>query len=280
MSPEQRKIIVHCHLFKNAGTTFDWSLARNFGEDFMDHRDSESMRRGAEYLGPLLEEYDNLRAISSHAIRFPLPELPDTRLFPAIILRHPIDRVSSVYSFERKQKKMQTPGAINAGRMSFPEYVMWRMDHTQSAGTIRNAQTRACLDKQKNVIFEADFHAAKKRIRNTDLLCVIDYYDQCMVLFEEALRPHFPHIDLSFVRKNVTRQRASRLEHRINHVNTELGLEIADTLSINNHWDLRLYREAEKIVQHRMATLPDFDRLLDDFRSRCENLQPKEEVAS
>ena len=35
----RRKVIIHKHLFKNAGTTFDWSLHKNFGNDFCDHRD-------------------------------------------------------------------------------------------------------------------------------------------------------------------------------------------------------------------------------------------------
>ena len=33
------------HIFKNAGTTFDWSLRNNFGEGFLDHREDVLMRR-------------------------------------------------------------------------------------------------------------------------------------------------------------------------------------------------------------------------------------------
>jgi len=32
-----RHVLVHAHIFKNAGTTFDFSLSRFFGHDFVDH---------------------------------------------------------------------------------------------------------------------------------------------------------------------------------------------------------------------------------------------------
>ena len=41
-----RPVILHCHLFKNAGSTLDWSLQRQFGSTFIDHRDGDSMRFG------------------------------------------------------------------------------------------------------------------------------------------------------------------------------------------------------------------------------------------
>ena len=34
-----RNVILHYHLFKNAGSTLDWSLQRQFGAGFVDHRD-------------------------------------------------------------------------------------------------------------------------------------------------------------------------------------------------------------------------------------------------
>ena len=40
-----RHIILHGHIFKNAGTTFDWSLQKNFGKNFLDHRKDLLMRR-------------------------------------------------------------------------------------------------------------------------------------------------------------------------------------------------------------------------------------------
>ncbi|HDR50798.1 MAG TPA: hypothetical protein ENN90_04130, partial [Mariniphaga anaerophila] len=67
----KRKVIIHKHLFKNAGTTFDWSLHNNFGTDFCDHRDDEPMRKeGQPYLIRYLKEHPNIKALSSHHVWF------------------------------------------------------------------------------------------------------------------------------------------------------------------------------------------------------------------
>ena len=43
-----RHVILHGHIFKNAGTSFDWSLERSFGEAFVDHREDKLMREGRD----------------------------------------------------------------------------------------------------------------------------------------------------------------------------------------------------------------------------------------
>ena len=267
MDSKKRTIIVHCHMFKNAGTSLDWSLQRCFGDDFLDHRDGENMKKGAEYLGPFLQQHSNLKAISSHHIRFPLPELPNTQMLPAFILRHPIDRVGSVYSFERKQEA-NTPGAINAKKMSFQEYVVWRMEPTVG-GVMRNFQTRSCLNKQKNIIREIDFKFAQKRIQKAPLVCLVDNYDECMVLFEQAIRPYYPGIDLSYVRQNVSKGRESSMEKRINKIFSDLGLEVSNEILVNNHWDLQLYLEAKKIIKKSISAVSNFTDLISSFQERC-----------
>ena len=35
----KKDVIVHIHIFKNAGSSFDSSLRENFGKNFVDHRD-------------------------------------------------------------------------------------------------------------------------------------------------------------------------------------------------------------------------------------------------
>ena len=42
----RRHVLIHAHLFKNAGTTFDFSLQRSFGEQFVDHRDDAGWHAG------------------------------------------------------------------------------------------------------------------------------------------------------------------------------------------------------------------------------------------
>ena len=63
-------------MFKNAGTSFDWSLRRSFGDAFIEHHDDDAMRKGADYLEPFLLDRPHIKALSSHWITFPLPIPP------------------------------------------------------------------------------------------------------------------------------------------------------------------------------------------------------------
>ena len=63
----ERHVLLHAHMFKNAGTSLDASLRQSFGAAFVDHRDDESMRLGAQYLGPYIENHAEMLALRDAA---------------------------------------------------------------------------------------------------------------------------------------------------------------------------------------------------------------------
>ena len=135
-----RYVIAHGHIFKNAGTSFDSALRGAFGEGFLDHRDDAAMRNGgAAHLRELLERNPTLKAISSHHLCSPLPQESDICYLPVYFLRDPIERVVSVYNFERKQP-ISTLGSKMAKEMNLIDYVRWRLEPGVPP-TIRNFQT-------------------------------------------------------------------------------------------------------------------------------------------
>ncbi|RJQ50273.1 MAG: hypothetical protein C4526_12310 [Nitrospiraceae bacterium] len=267
----KRTVIIHCHIFKNAGHTFDWSLKNNFGESFLDHRDSEKMKRGAGYLGGFISESRNLKALSSHHIRFPLPDVPDVRLLPAIILRHPIDRLGSIYLYERKHEGQYTHDA-DSKKISLQEFMLQRIS-SERPGVISNFQTRFCLDRDPHAVNEKEFKLALERVGKMPLLGLVDYYDESMVLFEETLRPYYPDIDLSYAGQNISLSGEKNLEQRIRAIFDVLGIETLDTLLAGNHWDLMLYLETKSILRKRIREMPDFTGKLNDFYRRCLSLR-------
>jgi hypothetical protein len=99
-----RNVILHSHIFKNAGSTFDWSLKRNFGERFVDHRDDEAMLSGKmEHLDQFLSGHPQVVALSSHRIHFRVSGWNQLRFHVVRILRDPIERARSVYNFDRQR---------------------------------------------------------------------------------------------------------------------------------------------------------------------------------
>ena len=265
-----RPVLLHCHLFKNAGTTLDWSLQRQFGGRFKDHRDDDEMRRGAEYLGPYIARHPGLDAISSHHVRFPLPHSEDIELLPILALRHPIDRARSVYDFERRQDA-QTPGAIKARELSFPDYIRWRMQ-PDSEPTVRNFHCASLTSEFSRPITEEDCLIALARLADIPLLVLVERYDESMLLLEHKLERVFPGIDLAYVPQNVTTTRDSSLEQRIQNVYRELGPELEREFREANHWDVQLYEAGEALLIERLGGLGRLEQKLAGFQARCKAL--------
>ena len=267
-------VIVHVHMFKNAGSTFDWSLKKNFGDAFIDHRDDDQMRQGADYLGPYLKKWQP-KAISSHHIKLPLPIIPCVKLLPVFILRHPIDRIGSVYAFEKKQKA-NTRGAIKAKESTFSDYIRWYME-PRSPATIKDFQTRFCCGKINGakLLARRDYLEALKTLKATPLVGVVESYDQSMTLFEETLKTYFPQIDLTYKKKNTGNRQSFPIEERISNLKNELGEDLVNLVMEQNRYDLMLYEEAKRLLRKRIARTKDFDKKLNSFRERRVSSKPK-----
>ncbi|KUJ84915.1 hypothetical protein AWR36_004565 [Microbulbifer flavimaris] len=267
-----RLVITHGHIFKNAGTTFDWALRRYFGDAFCDHRDDMPMRRrGVEYLQEFLEENPGIQALSSHHM-CDTSSLEGIKSLPVFFLRHPLLRVLSVYSFERKQRS-ETPGAKAAKKYSFKDYVQWRME-PEVGRTIRDYQVAYLASGKKipnarNVNLN-HLSSAAKRFEDGSLVGLVEDFDRSMTVIEQELGKHFPNIDLSYLRQNTGRAVKSE-QRNINYIANELG-EVFDLLVENNSFDLALYRMAKESLEKKVAKADNFDALLADYRSRCEAL--------
>jgi len=267
-----RHILLHGHIFKNAGSTFDWSLQRSFGRGFLDHRDDKPMRlAGSEVLAQLVAENPDLRAISSHHMTRDLPQLPGVNFISVNLLRHPLLRVRSVYDFERGQKGV-TPGARAAKEKSFRDYVAWRMQ-PDVPRTIRNYQTLYLTGCHKPVdnlaVVNRYFPQALAAIAGGAPVGIVERYDESMVILEEQLREFFPEIDLSYVAQNVS-ARAIRGEDEnaaLAETLAEMG-PLARQLLDENSCDQAIYQAACLQLDVRIKAMTGFSDKLEDFRSR------------
>ena len=264
-------MIVHNHIFKNAGTTIDWALAKNFGTTFVDHREDHLMRQGASYLGPYLSENRHIKALSSHHLAMPLPELVGVRTMMVMMFRDPLERVTSVYKFERAQELSSHPGVIHAKKYAFGEYIVWRM-RPDVGPTIRNFHVRKTLPSKKIsqvVISNQDMLEAKQFVKSVELLGLVERFDESMVLFEESLKRTFPSIDFSYVAQNVGQEASEKKELRLERLKTEIGDEIFELLLNNNLQDLQLLAFVEEVFVSRISKVKDFAGKLANFRARC-----------
>ena len=271
-----RHIILHGHIFKNAGTTFDWSLQKNFGKNFLDHRKDLLMRsEGRGHIEELLTTKQALCAVSSHHMTRDLPDMPGVSFIQTYLLRHPLERIRSVYDFERTQRG-RTPGAKAAKSKSFKDYVEWRM-LPKVAHTIRNYQTLYLagihgLASERELALHY-FPDALEAVRGDSLIGLVERYDESMVVLEDTLKECFADIDLAYVAQNVSKSKRGKKPPPDPVANTleELG-DLQRTVIDKNSFDLALYQLVSERLDSRILDIARFDEKLEDFRERCQRL--------
>ena len=271
---QRREVILHAHIFKNAGSTLDGALRRQFGNGFVDHRDDEAMRAGgASYLYDLLNARPEILALSSHHMPLPINDHDDIRFSRLIFLRHPIERAESVYLFERTQGA-KTPGSQFARRHSFTDYIEWRLS-TAVGRTLSNHQTRICSGYRGPDITRDHLAIAENYVHQHCHAGIVDRFDESMVLFEAHLQTRFSDIDLSYQSRNVNRPTAqtltmaARVDSCLQHAGSQ-----AEALLAANQLDLELYTRVNDALDIRLQALPARDEKLKDLQHRKQSLQP------
>jgi hypothetical protein len=251
----KRKVIIHKHLFKNAGTTFDWSLKENFGDAFYDHRDDLPMRKeGQIYLIDFLKKNPKILALSSHHVWFHFKADDEIELIPVYLLRHPVERIRSVYNFEHSQES-DTLGPIMAKEMNFKEYVRWRM-RDDVPPTVRNFQTRYLAGtKIAKPLNEQHLKSALEEIDNCNFIGIVDRYDDSMKIFEQEFRKLGISLSLTTNAQNMSQSIENiNIGERVNSILSELE-ELGEIVVRNNQFDIDIYNYANEKLQHTLLKL-------------------------
>jgi len=267
-----RQTILHCHVFKNAGTTLDWALERSFNAGFIDHRDDAVLiKQGMGYLEDFLNKHPNVSAVSSHHMPFE-PE-HEQSYFWLVMLREPLRRVRSVYEFEVKQLPISSLGSKMAKELDFSEYIYWRMQDNVPA-VIKNFHVRYLNNvlRPEQEIDDSCLEDACQRLKLENVLVgTVESFNESMVIFEEALKGKFPKIDLAYISQNIGKKRS---EHPLGFLD-EITPDARDLLLENNQLDRKLYDMVNADQQNLISSIPDFDEKLSDFEKRCNSLAAK-----
>lgn len=239
-----RKAIFHYHFFKNAGTSIDVLLKRNFPEQWVtkEFNPTRYPINSEEVKNWIIAE-ENAVAFSSHTAFLPVPEIPDTEIFPIVFFRHPIDRIASAYAFERIQGA-DTNGSILARSTTLKGYIEAQLEHSNYS-QCRNFHISKLLHMFRN---ESGDHAelAIKAIERLPFIGVVEKYDESIQRLIAWLSPHFPKMKAISVTKNVTRDHSLPLEQKLEHIRSEIGADFYLKLLEANAGDFALYHAVLK----------------------------------
>jgi len=275
MTATTRQVLVHAHIFKNAGTTFDASLRRCFGECFVDHRDDQAFLKDRNaYLLDYLGEHPQVQALSSHSLHFRITGQPGLTLHPVYFLRHPLARVWSVYRFEQAQTGVDTEGPRRAKELDLNRFVDWYLQEGSPA-TIRNINTIFLSGTGPSPDHMDDkYRAAAQYLASGQAhICLVERYMDSMLVLEEMLGNVFSGLDLAWVRRNVSTSKPSQpVGESVHELLDQLDPAVALKLHEGNEHDLALYHQANALLDARLADISDLERKRQALGERCQAL--------
>lgn len=247
-------LLVHYHIFKNAGTSFEWALEQALGSAYASF-DTPSPRGfvSARDLAHFVRSHPAVRAVASHQAAPPPPRLRERKMFTSILIRDPLARVKSIYAFERAQVG-HSPGAQKAKELDFRGYVEWRLK--TSPATLCNYQVHFCTRTAKSRSRKASREQLEQAIANLDTISIVGTvarYDDWLALAQKVLEDSFPGMVLQTTRQNATGHSKSSQTSILETLIDELGESITQHLLANNELDMCLHQIADSILTRKMA---------------------------
>jgi hypothetical protein len=244
-----RNIILHYHFYKNAGTSVDEVLKHNFKQASVSREFEPGKRQGKHALvAEWIAQTPEAIAFSSHTAELPPPVVRKLKVYPIVFVRHPIDRVASVYAFE-KQQAVDNLGTQLARNLDLAGYVKARLAMTRDA-QCRNFHVRR-LSSMFGPEFGNEFERARNAIARLPFVGVVDQFDESMQLLKQYLAGPFPQFEPLSVRKNSHRDGDLSLKDRLRDIRKQLGKELYQELLDANAHDMELYKLAQ--VKQRRA---------------------------
>jgi hypothetical protein len=244
--------LIHYHIFKNAGTSFEWALEQACGPRF---RQFDSPDPGGTIspreIARLAKAYPELCAISSHQAAPPPPRILGRRVITSILIRDPIARIGSIYNFERTQQ-VNSPGALKAKELNFRSYVEWRLETSPSV--LCNYQVMVCSGRHRTDCGKRDLEAAIIRLDAIDIVGTVARYAEWLAVAQSHLQRYFPQLSLSLVHHNRSSDERIASEAEIlARLTQELGPTVTRDLLARNELDMALHQVADALLTRRLA---------------------------
>ncbi len=242
-------ILFHCHLFKNAGSTIEYLLNKNF-PDAHGYLEADGFKQlTSDEITETLDQNPHWRALSSHTASLVKP-VYHRPLIGLVLIRHPIDRVHSVYCYERRrtdEDKIMNPSAYVAKEQDFKGFVSWAVDESNGYGSIiRNFQSR-------HIVGSDNLPEAKRLLRRTPCVGTVEEFDLSLQGFQKTLKRYFGDLDFEYEIQNQSKGRKTDLDSKILEIKRLLGPELYQELMAKNGHDLELWEYASHLLHVRYA---------------------------
>jgi len=257
-----RNVILHYHIFKNAGSSIDRLLQDHFGTAWQTlEGETPTDVLSSSRVGKYLEAHPEIEALSSHLARPPVPDGVCT--FPIVFLRNPIDRAASVYSHEHRIKPNVKSAEI-ANVRDFRGYVRWCFDEhegrREGGNVIRNYQvihlsSASFRTPQLNTAEaeECDLREAVAFLEAIPFFGIVEEFGVSLALLQRLALPYWPSFRVVDTKENSSPDRSQPFQLRMQVAERDLGADMWDRFATENRLDFELYTRAVGMFQKRAA---------------------------
>jgi hypothetical protein len=269
-----RHVILHYHIFKNAGSTVRSILEQNFGPRFAsvesEHPDDVVSHDG---LLRFLERQPDIAAVSSHGLRPPKPENDSFIFHDIVYLRHPLTRLSSMYAFYRGHDSTNDPLTMEAKKRNLADFLRVLID--EYSYHAMNAQVSYLANGATRIPIPSDLERAEQLANQAAVLGVTDLFDLGAVAAEYLLRGLFDRqgvlkkLDFSYAAENVSSDRPPEVNVELQRLREACGDLLFERLCGLNALDMALVESVRKECYRRFHLVPDHQTRLRNLSSRC-----------
>lgn len=269
-----RFVILHFHIFKNAGSTIEYVLHRAFGERCVAiHGQNPDCALTADTLRDYLNDNPNIAALTSHHVRYPKPVIPYTVIFDICFFRDPLQRFFSYYKHLRRANVQDQLSDLARKLDPSRFFEMLIEDHPE---VVNDSQvvTIANAGEYTRPPNRADLARAVEIVQAMAFPGVVDSFDMSLIAAEYFLHPAFPQLQLQYVKKNVGSQNDDETSaSSLPEFRAKLGDKVFKKMQDLNRLDYELVTLARTEVKRRYDLVPSLNRRIEDFNARCRRLQ-------
>lgn len=237
---KRHSIILHHHLFKNAGTSVDHILKQNF-DQLWNEKEFKVPNRlsNSDLVRSYMIANSDYSVFSSHTGHGSLDfGIEDTSIYPIIFIRHPVLRALSAYDFEKKQT-VETDGSILAKSNSFEDYIKVRLGR-QNDYAFKNFQARRLAHFTGKRIIDLE-KQSWATVESLPFIGLVEEFKKSMHEMALYLQGPFPDFKVYEAHKNVTSKVPKSIEEKLNEVSDLLGEETFMNLVRHNEIDISIH---------------------------------------
>lgn len=253
-----RTLLVHYHIFKNAGSSVDASLKASFGAAWTEFEGvhAHDIQSSAQ-LSQFLAVNKHLVAVSSHLAR---PPLPSPHCLPVVFLRHPLLRAHSVYEYTRKD--LSQPYGDVARDVGFADYVRWAIRNERGSVVIRDYQVIHLSNaswRDENILDAQagphDLEQACNLLTAWGVVGIVESYALSAKVFQKMYGPLLPGLEFGHLHENSSKLAHGTVDDQIDRIRLLLGESLYAEFMAINALDLGLYRHAQHVLKRAAEKL-------------------------